>query len=128
MYEYRVQGFKNCLFIQNHFLNYPLMTHRLVNFKLWCDMLDIIQNKSHLTTKGLIQLINIKSSFPNGLTDLIISAGSGKKEFEGKVNPVSFTKSNPIFSNINYNWLAGFLNTDGSFFFFFSIQKKKYFS
>lgn len=38
MYEYKVQGFKICLIIKNHFLKYPLMTYRLINFKLWCDI------------------------------------------------------------------------------------------
>jgi len=32
MYEYKVQGFKYCLKIKNHFLSYPLLTNRLVNF------------------------------------------------------------------------------------------------
>jgi hypothetical protein len=46
MYEYKVQGFKNCFKIKNHFLSYPLLTHRLVNFKLWCKMLNLIENKA----------------------------------------------------------------------------------
>ena len=32
MYEYRIQGFKNCLIVKNHFLSYPLMTYRLEYF------------------------------------------------------------------------------------------------
>ena len=34
MYEYKIQGLKNCLIIKNHFLTYPLMTYKLVNFSM----------------------------------------------------------------------------------------------
>ena len=71
MYEYKVQGFKNCLKVRNNFLKYPLMTYRLVYFTLWCDMLDIVEKKSHLTIEGLNKLVNIKASFPRGLTDYL---------------------------------------------------------
>ena len=69
MYEYKVQGFKNCLKVKNHFLTYPLMTYRLVNFTMWCTVLDLIEQKLHLTIAGLNQLVNIKAAFPRGLTD-----------------------------------------------------------
>jgi hypothetical protein len=41
MYEYKIQGFKNCIIVKNHFLAYPLMTHRLVNFMMWCEVLNL---------------------------------------------------------------------------------------
>lgn len=114
MYEYRVQGFKNCLIIKNHFLNYPLMTYRLVYFTLWCDMLDLIENKSHTTIEGLNKLINIKASFPQGLTN---SLKESYTNAGGEIYPVTLPEYNPVLSNLNYWWLSGFINTDGSFFF-----------
>lgn len=116
MYEYKVQGFKNCLIVKNHFLKYPLMTYRLVNFKMWCDMLDIIENKSHLTIEGLNKLVNIKASFPpceagRGLTNYL------KNNFPNSIQPITLPEYKPVLSNLNYYWLSGFINTDGSFFF-----------
>ena len=45
------------------------MTYRLVNFTMWCTVLDLIEQKLHLTIAGLNQLVNIKAAFPRGLTD-----------------------------------------------------------
>lgn len=42
--------------IKEHFISYPLMTNRLVNFKLWCEVLNIVENKKHLTVEGLAQM------------------------------------------------------------------------
>lgn len=110
MYEYRIQGFKNCLIVKNHFLSYPLMTYRLVYFTMWCDMLDLIKNKSHITIEGLNKLVNIKASFPRGLTNNL-------KENFPQAHPVNLPDYEPVLSNLNYYWLSGFINTDGSFFF-----------
>jgi hypothetical protein len=110
MYEYRVQGFKNCLKVKEHFISYPLISYRLVIFDLWCEMLNIIEKKAHLTNEGLTQLLRIKAAFPKGLTNKI------KIAFP-KTIAVNLPEYRPILSNLNYFWIAGFINTDGSFFF-----------
>lgn len=114
MLEYKVQGFKNCLKIKAHFLTYPLLTYKLVYFKLWCSMLNIIENKSHLTMKGLFQLVVIKASFPKGLTSILID------KFPS-IQPIALPSYLPDLTNINYFWLCGFITCDGSF--FISVQK-----
>jgi hypothetical protein len=64
-------------------------------------MLDLIKNKSHTTIEGLNKLVNIKASFPQGLTNSLkesfTSVHSG-----GKIVPVSLPKYNPVLSNLNY--------------------------
>lgn len=42
VYQYRVMGLKNCLIIRSHFINYPLMTYKLVFYKLWSEVLDLM--------------------------------------------------------------------------------------
>ncbi len=111
MYEYRIQGLKNCLLVKNHFLSYPLMTYRLVNFIMWCKMLNLFESKIHLTKEGFFQLVNIKAAFPKGLTKTI-------KEAFPDAQAITLPNYKPNFSNLNYYWLAGFINTDGSFFFY----------
>lgn len=110
MYEYKVQGLKNCLIIKKHFLKYPLMTHRLVNFTMWCKVLVLFENKAHLTKEGLIKLVEIKAAFPKGLTEKL------KFNFP-HINSIRPPEYKPNLSNLNYYWLTGFINTDGSFFF-----------
>lgn len=94
------------------------MTYRLVNFTMWCDMLDIIEQKSHLTIDGLNKLVNIKASFPRGLTNYL------KENFinQNGIKPVSLPEYKPLLSNFNYYWLSGFINTDGSL--FYAINSK----
>jgi LAGLIDADG endonuclease. len=53
MYEYRIQGFKNCLKVKEHFISYPLISYRLVNFELWCEMLNLIEKKSSFNKWGI---------------------------------------------------------------------------
>jgi LAGLIDADG endonuclease len=37
---------QDCLLIRNHFTTYPLLTYKLVHFKLWCIVLDLIIDKN----------------------------------------------------------------------------------
>jgi len=49
--RYTVSGVANCKIIQNHFLNYPLLTYKLVYFQLWSSALDIMAKNEHLTSQ-----------------------------------------------------------------------------
>jgi len=49
--RYRVQSLKQCLLIKHHFEQYPLLTDKLVNFKIWCKVLEIMNINEHLTKK-----------------------------------------------------------------------------
>ena len=62
-YNYHVMGLKNCLKFKNHFINYPLMTYKLVYFKLWVEILDIMSKNQHLTESGLLKIVSIKSLY-----------------------------------------------------------------
>src|SRR3981189_3303736 len=73
-------------------------------------MLDIIETKLHLTNTGLIQLLEIKSSFTKGLTPIL------KDKFPS-IQSVALPSYLPNLININYFWLAGFITCDGSFLF-----------
>ena len=56
--------FKIFLKIKQHFISYPLMSYRLVKFKLWSDVLDLAEKKAHLTKEGLDQIFSIKAALP----------------------------------------------------------------
>jgi hypothetical protein len=56
-------------FIIPHFLKYPLLTQKAADFYLFKQVTELMQNKAHLTTKGLQEIINIKASMNLGLSD-----------------------------------------------------------
>ena len=52
--------------IREHFKKYPLQTSKSVYFNLWCEALDIMINKEHLTEEGLSKIREIKSTMNKG--------------------------------------------------------------
>ena len=43
-----------------HFSNYPLYTQKAADFMLFKQVIELMQNKVHLTTEGLQEKINIR--------------------------------------------------------------------
>lgn len=56
---------------------YPLLTQKSVDFFLFKQIIDLINNKAHLTVEGLNQIVNLKASMNLGLSDKL------KLEFPG---------------------------------------------
>jgi len=44
-----------------HFVKYPLITAKYSDFLLFKQAFEIIKTKSHLTEKGLLEIVRIKS-------------------------------------------------------------------
>ena len=54
--------------IISHFLNYPLLTNKQADFKLFKEALNLMNCGEHLTSEGLAKIINIKASMYKGLS------------------------------------------------------------
>lgn len=106
--RYTVSGVANCKIIQNHFLNYPLLTYKLVYFQLWSAVLDIMAKDEHLTLEGLLKIIALKALFKKGLSELLLT------NFPNII-PATKPPFEPNLSLMNINWLCGFFNSDGHF-------------
>lgn len=52
-----------------HFNKYQLLSQKSVDFKLFKEVIKLMQNKSHLTAEGLQEIISIKSSLNLGLSE-----------------------------------------------------------
>ena len=105
---YKVTDLQTLLKVRDHFNNYFLQSTKLIYFKLWSQVLDLMVAKEHLTEKGLFKIVALKSLFPMGLNDSLIKAFSSfplikRPEF------ISSTDS------LDPNWIAGFANGDGFF-------------
>jgi hypothetical protein len=94
-------------YIIPHFENYPLLTQKAADFLLFTKIINIINNKMHLTEDGLQQIINLRASINVGLSDL------QKSKFPN-YNPVA----RPIINSteiLDPNWITGFASGEGCF-------------
>ena len=107
--SFRVNSFQDLTkIIIPHFSNYPLLTQKSADFKLFKKVIELMLNKAHLTTEGLQEIINTKSSLNLGLSDDL------------KINfPNTVPIQRPAIKTINipdFNWISGFISGEGNFF------------
>ncbi len=60
-----MNGTTKCLIVRDHFLKYPLLTYKLVYFKLWSIALDLTltrKNISYLEWQAvLLKIVSLKA-------------------------------------------------------------------
>lgn len=105
--QYVVESIKELQVIVDHFKKYPLVTAKLSDFLIFKQCFEIIKQREHLTEKGLLRLIGLKSSLNWGLSDNL-------KEAFPKVAIVNRPEYKFNFIPDPY-WVAGFTSGDGSF-------------
>ena len=112
-YKYKVSNIEGLInFVIPHFQKYPLLTQKRVDFEILVKIIQIIVRKEHLTSKGLLKIINLKASLNLGVPKKLLDSF--------KVVPVERPKFNPDFIP-DPAWLAGFC--EGESCFFISIYK-----
>ena len=105
--NYSIDSIKDLNNLIFYLEKYPLLTQKAADFFLFKQAVELISNKAHITTEGLNQIVNIKSSMNWGLSDML------KSEFAG-FTPVK----KPIIVNDNIphpSWISGFVSGDGNF-------------
>lgn len=91
----------------NHFDNYPLITQKQADFKLFKRVVELINSKSHLNSEGLNEIVSLKASMNKGLSEELLNSFPSIKP---KLRPlVSITEIPDPF------WVAGFVSGEGSF-------------
>ena len=117
MYSYEVSSIKKLKIIRKHFENFPLQTTKMFYFQLWCQVMDMIENKDHLKKEGVLKILSIKSVFPKGLSKVVI-----------KSYPTIVPCTKPTIKfctkKINPYWIAGFVQADGTFGLNWTKQKR----
>jgi hypothetical protein len=58
-------------FIIPHFRKYPLLTQKAADFILFKQIVELMNNKAHLSVEGLLKIINIKASMNLGISDVV---------------------------------------------------------
>ena len=113
--EFRVSSIKNLKVVINHFDQYPLITKKFADYLLFKQSVILIENKEHLTKKGLLKLVGIKAVLNGGLSDRL------KQSFPNMI-PAERQEVKP--SEIkDIRWLVGFVEGEGCF--LVVIQKSK---
>ena len=115
MIQYRVSSVKDLQVIIDHFDKYPLITQKLADYLLFKRPFELVKRKEHITTKGLNQIVAIKASMNNGLSEKLKAAF-----------PNTIPVPRPLIMNQKIqdpNWLAGFTSGEGCF--FINIKKGK---
>jgi hypothetical protein len=90
-----------------HFDKYPLLSLKQVNYKLFKQVVEIMDKGEHLTQKGLDSIIALKSSMNLGLS-------SNLKEVFPNVIPAVIPEY-VLPKTIDPSWLAGFVTAEGCF-------------
>jgi hypothetical protein len=57
-----------------HFIKYPLLTQKRIDFELFSSIINLINKKEHLNLNGVFKIINIKSSMNKGLSNKLKKA------------------------------------------------------
>lgn len=60
-----------------HFTNYPLLTKKQADFLLFKSIIDLMNNKEHLTQEGLKKIASIRASINKGLNESLIKSFPG---------------------------------------------------
>lgn len=108
--EYIVNSMKDMEIIKNHFDNYPLITQKLSDYKIFKSAFELIKQKKHLTPEGFEEILSLKASFNNGLSEEL------KIVFPNIIYSFRPQTITPKFETINPYWVSGFVDGDGCFY------------
>jgi hypothetical protein len=112
--NFNVYSINEIQVIIEHCFKYPLQTQKYSDFLLFKQAFEIIRKGDHLTDKGLLNIVGLKSALNLGLSEKLKAAF---------LNFLPVTR--PVFNIKNIPdpfWVAGFISGDGSF--YFSIRSR----
>jgi len=104
---YAVDSSKDIPVIINHFDKYPLVTQKLLDYLIFKKCFEMIKQDKHLTERGLLEIIGLKSNLNLGLSAKLKEAFPSVIE----VNKIEY-KFNGIPDPF---WVSGFVSGEGSF-------------
>lgn len=92
-----------------HFTNYPLLTRKVLIFKLWKNALSLVEQKHHFSDTGLIQILEIYAAMVNNQITKTVAL-----HFPNLI-PVSLPSYSLDISEFNGWWVSGYLTINCSF-------------
>ncbi len=110
--SYLVTSIKDLQVIKDHFDCYPLISQKRADYELWKRIIEIMKVKRHLTLEGVQEIMAIKASMNNGLSNEL------KTAFLNSIIPVERPKVYEFSIGViqkHPQWLAGFTEGEGCF-------------
>jgi len=74
MLQYKIQSMNEIEIILNHFDKYPLISQKRADYELFKEAYNIVLNKEHLTSEGLLKIIALRASLNLGLSEELKTA------------------------------------------------------
>uniref|UniRef100_UPI0030E37AE1 hypothetical protein n=1 Tax=Ophiocordyceps sobolifera TaxID=94213 RepID=UPI0030E37AE1 len=106
IYEFQVSSLKDIKLIIEFFDKYPLITQKYADYELFKKAYELINNKQHLTTDGLLKLVALKASSNWGLNQTL-------KEAFPNIVPIARVQPDNLIPSPE--WLLGFVSGEGNF-------------
>lgn len=104
---YYVRSIKDLNIIIDHFIKYPLISQKRADFELFKLAIQLISQKEHLSSEGLLKIVAIKASMNLGLSKNLI---------ESFPNIILVDRPKVMNEKIkDPHWLAGFVAGEGCF-------------
>jgi hypothetical protein len=109
--NYTVQSLKGIKVIINHFEKYPLFTKKREDFILFTQIVNLMDQKEHLTLSGLHKIISLRASMNLGLSPIL------KTAFPDIIPAIRPKRSDEFLLNstLDPNWVVGFTDAEGCF-------------
>lgn len=109
---YRVTKVKDLVnVIVPHFLNYPLLTQKHLDFLLWVKVVKLVYDKQHLTTSGFQAILSYYANINRGISPKIAAAFPNISKAVRPEGRGSFL----LPKTLNPFWVSGFTAGDGGF-------------
>ncbi len=107
-FSYRIESSEQISnVILPYFNKYPLLTQKLGDYLLFREVVELMNNKEHLTVEGLNKIVSIKASINKGISDEL------KTSFPLCIPVMRPIKVNPQIPHPE--WIAGFTSGEGCF-------------
>lgn len=110
-----------------HFEKYPLLTVKRLAFMLFRQIIELLVNKQHLNSEGLLKILGFRTLMNKGVSDELLSSfNSFSIQVTGKPLSVSNPTLTPLsLKDISKDWLIGFTDAEGCFYISFRANRKK---
>ena len=105
-------------YIIPHFDKYPLVTQKLKDFKLFKEIVLLMEKGEHKSLHGLLKIFSLRAILNKGLPSCV------KAEYSN-ITP-AVVPDFKLSHYLNPHWLSGFITAEGSFFIsIYSYEKRK---
>lgn len=111
--QYQISNMKDLKVLFALLDEFPLLTRKMKNYRLFKEAWRMIFNKEHLNKEGLIKIISLKAAFNNSLSEKL------QEEFPNLVPIAEICPQEELDIERNIydpSWLAGFVDGEGCFF------------